>query len=390
MNTAAALALVGVAAIWGWTFVLVKEAVSSTPPLTFLAARFVLAFALLVLLLARRLRQTERRELIAGTGIGVALFAGYVLQTWGLRFTTASKSGLITGLYVVLVPVLGWLLWRRRERLHVWIGVALAAIGLALLALGGGSLGRINLGDVLTLGCAMGFAVHILLVDRYVRNLDYLRLLVVQIGTVAALSLLGAVLLEREAIVLSGMLARSVAITGVAGTALALYVMNRVQALSTASYTAIVLTMEPAFAALFGFVLLGERFTVGQWAGAVLILLGLMVPRLWRGSQREDYRHTSDGDRCAQGSSGTDRNPPHDPLQKQQQDGRQREERGRDPHRRSAQGDEGEGDTEERPEGGSGDSRRDGARLTQGGHRLPQAPAQHPPSPSCYGGTEDL
>jgi len=372
MKAVAALALVGVAAIWGWTFVLVKEAVSSTPPLTFLAARFVLAFALLVLLLGRRLRRTERRELIAGMGIGVALFAGYVLQTWGLRFTTASKSGLITGLYVVLVPVLSGILWRRRERLHVWIGVALSAIGLALLALGGGgNLGRINLGDVLTLGCAIGFAVHILLVDRYVRRMHCLRLLVVQIGVVAVLSTLGAVILERGPMVVTGELVRSVLITGVAGTALALYVMNRVQALSTASYTAIVLTMEPTFAALFGFVLLGERFTVGQWAGAVLILLGLMVPRLWRGSQREDRCHTGDGDRCAQGSSRTDRNPPHDPLQKQQQDGRQREERGRDPHRRSAQGDEGEGDTEERPEGGSGDGRRDGARLTEGGHRLP-------------------
>jgi drug/metabolite transporter (DMT)-like permease len=328
MSVAAVLALVGVAVVWGWTFVLVKEAVAGTPPLTFLAARFLLALALLAILAGRRMGRLRRADLIAGGTVGTALFAGYLLQTWGLRFTTASKSGLITGLYVVLVPVLGWLLWRRREPRAVWIGVACATVGLILLALAGGArVGRINLGDVMTLGCAVGFAAHILLVDRFVRSLDYLRLLVVQIGTVAVLSLLGTILLEREAVVLSATLVRSVLITGIAGTALALYIMNRVQASSTASYTAIVLTMEPTFAALFGFVLLGERFTAGQWVGAALILLGLLIPRLRRASQQEDHRHPRDGDHRAHRRPRADRHTPDRAFEEKGEDRGQGQQR---------------------------------------------------------------
>jgi len=305
VSVAAPLALLGIAAVWGWTFVLVKEVVVDTPPLTFLAARFAVAFVLLAVLLRRRLRGTGQRELVAGTMIGAALFVGYLFQTWGLRHTSASKSGLITGLYVVLVPVLAAAFARRRESAAVWGGVALAAAGLVFLVVGGAGLGHgVNLGDLLTLACAVGFAAHILLVDDAVRRLDYLKLLVIQIGVVALLSLFGALALERGPVAVDAQLVLGVAVTGVAATALALYVMNRFQTLSTASYTAILLATEPLFAALFGALLLGERLRAAQWAGAALIVVGVLVPRLG-GSGRasavlrgEDQRHAGEGDRC--------------------------------------------------------------------------------------------
>lgn len=324
MKSVAAVALIAIAALWGWTFVIVKEIVADTPPLTFLALRFALAVVLLALISRRRLRGMTREELVAGAWIGVALFLGYALQTWGLQFTGAAKSGLITGLYVVLVPVLGGLAWRRKERPRLWIGVGLAMFGMVLLAWGGGGLdGQVNLGDLLTLGCALSFAVHILLVDHYVRRMDYLRLLFVQIAAVAALSLVGAVAFERAPIDLSSQLVRGVAITGVAATAVALYVMNRFQALSTATFTAIVLATEPMFAALFGVVLLGERLAAAQWVGGVLIVLGILIPQIRR-LQEEDHRDPADGDRGADHRAGADRAPELDSLEEQENHRRER------------------------------------------------------------------
>ena len=340
MRGVAAIALVAMAALWGWTFVIVKEIVADTPPLTFLALRFALAVVLLAALSYRRLRGMTRGELLAGAWIGVALFLGYALQTWGLQFPGAAKSGLITGLYVVLVPVLGGLAWRRRERPHLWIGVGLATIGMTLLAWGGGGLhGRVNLGDLLTLGCAVSFAVHILLVDHHVRRTDYLRLLFVQIATVALLSLLGALAFERAPIVFSSELVRGVAITGVAATAVALYVMNRFQALSTATLTAILLATEPMFAALFGVLLLGERLAAAQWIGGALIVLGILVPQIRR-LQGEDHRDPADGDCGADDRPGADRDPELESFQEQEDHRRKREKRRSGPHRGCAQRDQ--------------------------------------------------
>jgi drug/metabolite transporter (DMT)-like permease len=280
MTRLAPLALLAITAIWGWTFVLVKEGMSLVGPFTFLAARFILAFLLLCLLFYPSLRRMSRKSRCSGILIGVALFSGYLFQTWGLVYTSATKSGLITGLTVIMVPIASSL--TRKERIHVtvWLGVILALTGLVLLVLGKGDLITINIGDLLTLFCAVGFALHIILVDRSVRSVDYRQLLVVQVGTVALLSLIGAVLLEKLPCAYPPSLIRGILITGLAATALALYVLNRFQAYSTASYTAVILTMEPVFAGLFGFLLLNESLRTPQILGGVLILSGIALPQI--------------------------------------------------------------------------------------------------------------
>ncbi len=276
----APLALLAITVIWGWTFVLVKQGMAEVGPLTFLAARFLIAFVVLAALMPRALRRIDRRTLGAGAVIGVALFGGYFFQTWGLVYTTATKSGLITGLSVVIVPLLAAGVNRVRVEARAWGGAVLAAGGLALLVLGRGRISSINFGDFLTLICAVSYAAHIVLVDRYVRRVDYRGLLLVQVGTVAALSTVGALALERIPTQLSGDLIEGILVTGVLATALALYILNRFQSYSTAAYTAIILTMEPVFAALFGVVLLGETLVSLQIAGAVVIVAATMIPKL--------------------------------------------------------------------------------------------------------------
>lgn len=276
----APLTLLSITVIWGWTFVLVKQGMSMVGPLTFLAARFLIAFFVLALLMLRSLRGIDRRSLQAGAVIGVALFSGYLFQTWGLVYTTATKSGLITGLSVVIVPLLAAAVNRERVGVRAWVSALLAAGGLGLLVLGRGRITPVNLGDFLTLICAVSYAAHIVLVDRYVRRVDYRGLLLVQVGTVAVLSTVGALTLERIPTQLSGGLIKGILVTGVLATALALYILNRFQSYSTAAYTAIILTMEPVFAAFFGTLLLGETLGPLQIVGAVVIVASTLIPKV--------------------------------------------------------------------------------------------------------------
>jgi len=277
-----ALALLAITVIWGWTFVLVKQGMTEVGPLSFLAARFGVAFLVLAIMLHRTLRRIDRHSLMRGSVVGIALFLGYLFQTWGLVYTTATKSGLLTGLSVVIVPIVASMLLRKRVQLTVWLGALFAAGGLFLLVAGKGQLGAMNKGDALTLACAVSFALHIILVDRFVRRSDYRQLLLVQVGVVGLLSLIGALTMERSVPALSGSLIEGILVTGVLATAVALYVLNRFQASSTASYTAIILTMEPAFAALFGALLLGETMGPSQWMGGAMILMGMAIPSIWK------------------------------------------------------------------------------------------------------------
>ena len=284
MNRLSALALLSITVIWGWTFVLVKQGMSEVGPLSFLAARFGVAFLVLAIMLHGTLRHIDRRSLIHGSAVGIALFLGYLFQTWGLVYTTATKSGLLTGLSVVIVPIVASMLLRKRVQLTVWLGALFAAGGLFLLVAGNGQLGAMNKGDVLTLACAVSFALHIILVDRFVRHSDYRQLLLVQVGVVGLLSLIGAVTVERGVPVLTSSLIEGILVTGVLATAVALYVLNKFQSSSTASYTAIILTMEPVFAGLFGFLLLGETLGPWQWLGSAMILAGMAIPSSWKQS----------------------------------------------------------------------------------------------------------
>ena len=284
------LLLVGVAAIWGWTFVLVKESLQEVPTFTFLFYRFALALGFLLLLFGRRLRGGAAgpplRTWLQGALIGLVLFLGYWFQTWGLVYTTATNSGFITGLSVVWVPVLGALLFRERVPGAVWLGAGLSALGLALIVFGGAPSPALldldwdwdwNVGDGLTLLCAIAFALQILLVSRFTRPENHVPILVAQIGVVALLSGVGMLLLEGPGFPQGAAAWKGIGITGLFATALALWVQTRFQPLSTAGRTAILFSSEPVFAALFGYWLLGERLVGGQWLGAALIIGAMLV-----------------------------------------------------------------------------------------------------------------
>jgi drug/metabolite transporter (DMT)-like permease len=275
--------LVFVALIWGATFVLVKDVIEQVPTMLFLAMRFTFAGVALALVMLplRRWSGLTRAELGWGTVLGVALYSGYTLQTLGLRSTTASNGGFITGLSVVLVPVLGIFVLRQVPRAWSWLGVLFATTGLALLSLNFDTGVRINEGDALVFGCAIAFAIHILLVSKVAGGADPLRLTLVQIIVTGVLSALTSILFEPTvSAVPSGEVWAGTIFLGVAATAFAITIQVTVQRFTSAVHTVLIFTLEPVFAAAFGMWLQGDRLGPIAWGGAGLILTGMLVAEL--------------------------------------------------------------------------------------------------------------
>jgi len=263
--------------IWGSTFALIKGVIDIIPPYTYLAYRFLLAALILVVIFWKRLKKFNIMILKKGSLIGIFLFLGYTFQTVGIKYTTATKAGFITGLSVVLVPIISHFFIKEKVNRNSVIGVVFAFIGLWFLNYNGGF--SFNLGDFLVLLCAFSFAMHIISVGLFSKKLDYVLLAITQITVVFVLSLIMALIFERPAIHLfySSDIWWSIVITGIFATALAFYMQNRFQRHSTATKTAIIFSGEPIFAAMFAYLLLGEKVGLIAWAGGLLIIFGMIV-----------------------------------------------------------------------------------------------------------------
>jgi len=279
------LLLVLVTLIWGSTFVLIKEALNDSSPLLLNAVRLALAAVLLALYYRKHLTVCTRPSLIAGAIVGVFLYLGYALQTAGLKLTTPSKSAFLTGASTVLVPVILVVFWR--TRIHVWrvVGIGLAFTGLFLMTVPAGSAGladfaKVNRGDILSIGCAVGFALQIILLGRATQRFPFEQIAVLQVGVAAVLMTLTAPFLERPRLLPSPVVIATVLITGVVGTAVAFTIQAWAQQFTPATHTALIFTMEPVFAWLTSFIYLKERLGLRAGAGALLILAGVLVSEL--------------------------------------------------------------------------------------------------------------
>jgi drug/metabolite transporter (DMT)-like permease len=270
------LALAGITFIWGATFVVVKEALESCSTLLFLALRFSLAAVVLGLLFRRRLQRPSRAELGSGMAVGVALFLGYMFQTLGLRLTTPAKSAFITGLSVVLVPVLGALVYRSPPRWNAWAGVICGTVGLYWLVAPSGAW-RMAAGEWLTLLCAASFGVHILLLGRLSRRGGVAALSVIQVGAAAALALASFWWAEEPWVRWTVPLIVAVVACGLLATALAFAVQTWAQQFTSPTHTALLFTLEPVFAWGTSYLVMGESLEGKALWGAGLILAGIIA-----------------------------------------------------------------------------------------------------------------
>jgi drug/metabolite transporter (DMT)-like permease len=270
----ALLVLIAVTAVWGVTFVQVKDAVALYPLFAFLALRFAIASCTLAVPGAHRLRRLGRGGVTAGIIAGALLGGGYALQTAGLERTSVSSTGFITGLYVVFTPLIALALFRTRVSAVTWGGVVLATIGLAMLAgIHRGSLA----GDLLVLAGAGVYSLQIVLMERYAPRYDALAFTLVEMltafaGLIAIALARGEVSMPHGATVWGALI-----VTGVFASALAYLAQTWAQQRTTATQTALAFTLEPVWTAFFGFTLAGDRLGTLGWSGCVVILAGILL-----------------------------------------------------------------------------------------------------------------
>ncbi|WP_409251116.1 DMT family transporter [Bacillus sp. SCS-153A] len=289
---AADFSLLTVAFIWGATFVIIQNAISFMSPFAFNTVRFFLAGVSLLLLLLLKEKGRTRfslRNVLPGILLGFFLFLGYAFQTFGLLYTTPAKAGFITGLSVVLVPFLAFLMMKQKPVPASIAGALFAALGLYLLA--AGHTQSVNLGDLLVMICALGFAFHIIFTDKYTKFTTALHLTIVQILTVAVLSFVSMLLFEdwQSSISLSTLLQIEVLtalfITALLATSAAYLIQTAAQKYTTPARVAVILAMEPVFAALFSYIWVGEELTALAITGCLFIFAGMLLtelPQLFR------------------------------------------------------------------------------------------------------------
>lgn len=270
----ALLVLVAVTAVWGVTFVQVKDAVALYPLFAFLALRFLIASATLAVPAAGRLRSLGRAGWSAGALAGALLGAGYALQTAGLQRTSVSSAGFVTGMYVVLTPLLALACFRIRVPRAGWGGVALATAGLGLLSgVHGGGAG----GDLLVLGGAAVYALQIVLLERFAPRYDPLAFTLVEMAVAFAGVAVVAVAAGELAWPHGWTVWGALLVTGVFASALAFLAQTWAQQRTSATRTALVFALEPVWAAPFGVTLAGDRLGAWGWLGCAVIMSGIAL-----------------------------------------------------------------------------------------------------------------
>jgi len=265
---------VGVTAIWGVTFVQVQDALALYPLFAFLAVRFAISTIVLAPFAWRSLRTLPREGYVAGIGVGALLATAYGLQTAGLELTTVASTGLITGLYVVFTPLLALALFGTRVPRALWIGVALAVVGLLLLS---GIPGGSTVGNALVLGNAVFQSFQITAMERYAPRYDPRALTFLQMAT----SFVGFTLIAASFGQLEVPHGRTVwgalLVTGLFAGALGYLIATWVQAQTTAARAALVFTLEAPFAALFGVLLADEVLGWAGWLGCGVMMAGILL-----------------------------------------------------------------------------------------------------------------
>ncbi|MBJ8055007.1 DMT family transporter [Bacillus cereus] len=291
----ALLALLFVSFIWGATFVVVQNAMSFVGPFTFNAIRFLFAGIILLFVQMIFSQKTSKQDIkqssLAGLIVGFFLCVGYVLQTFGLLYTTSSKAGFLTGLSIVMVPILSFIFLKQRATIFIVLGIAVATAGLYLLTAGDSF--QLNIGDILVLGCAVAFAAHILVNGFFSKKISPLLLSTSQVLAVGIFSSICAFLFEDWEKLFSVSLWTNQSflfalfLTSLFATSIAFFIQTSAQKHTSPTRVAIIFAMEPVFAALTGVLVANEQLSISAIIGCLCIFLGMVFVELPSKTKKE-------------------------------------------------------------------------------------------------------
>lgn len=284
------LSLLVAALIWGSSFTMMKDVLLYMSTFAYLSLRFTIAGIILCAVFYKKLKYINRRTIIRGCIIGFMPFAGMVLQASGIQFTSASNSAFITGMNVIMVPIISAIFLRKRPDMSSIIGVILAFAGLFFLT--GGVDSSFNLGDFLTLLCALCFALHIIFIDRFSLEQDPTLLALIQIGFAALLNTVVWLFIDYQPVVFNTTVVVTLFFTGVLGTAFAYVVQVVAQKHTSPTHTALILTAEPVFGAVFALIIpnsngVVETLQMSTIIGCVLILGGMIICEVLPGKSQK-------------------------------------------------------------------------------------------------------
>lgn len=270
------LALLTTAVIWGSSFVILKNAIDGLGVMWVLAMRFTISAVLLLALAGKRLRSMSRASVRGSVLIGVCLAAAYIVQTYGLKYTTPGKNAFLTTTYCVMVPFLAWLVYKRKPGLHNVAAAVLCVAGIGFVALDAG-FGEVNTGDVLTIFSGVFYALQIILMEQYISGCDSLSVSAVEFSTAAVICLVGTFAFEGTPVIPASGQIFAVLYLAVMCTALCFFLQAWGMKYTPSSTAAMIMTLEAVFGTIFSVILYHEQVTPRLLAGFALIFVAVVL-----------------------------------------------------------------------------------------------------------------
>ena len=269
------LSMLVVAIIWGGGFIAVKNSIDDISPFYLLTLRFGISSIIMALIFHKKIRKTTVKDIKAGSIVGIFLFLGFVAQTYGIKYTTAGKNAFLTGVNVIIVPFLYWMVSKRKPDVYAFIAAFISFIGMGMLTLNGGL--HIGLGDGLTILCAFFFAGHIVSVGYFTDTTDPIILSVVQIVAVTVFSIVCAAIFEAPPTTINKNIIIGIGYISIFSTMLAFIIQNVAQKYTYPTHAAIILCLESVFGSIFSVIFLKEMFTLKMVIGCVLIFIAIIT-----------------------------------------------------------------------------------------------------------------
>ena len=269
------LALILIALFWGFANVLTKIGLDDLAVFNLIAIRFSLSFAVFVIVFWQRIKRADRQTVVYSATLATILFLVYCFATFGLSLTSVSNASFLMCLASLFIPFLAFVFQKKKPETKVLLSIGLAILGVGLISVT--SFSALNLGDLLCLGCSLAFAIHIMVTEKYTKQVDPVALSVIQLGFVSLYALAATFLFESPTLPTTTFSWLILIVLSILCTALAFIIQTVAQKYTTSMHTGLILTLEPLFGAAFAFIILNEVLPPKSYLGDALLIVSILL-----------------------------------------------------------------------------------------------------------------